>query len=290
MAPDALMVADAAAQPDVSEAEGAAPDGTVGEDDARMVHHAERHVQGGHRRDAGTGRDTREDGAQQREDSRALPTGGAVRSEGNAKDAGAVESSFGELVKARASAHSAQHGNHGDAANSAVPGRVETPEGAIRPHGVVPSAGVERPHGAMDSAEKWHMRMEELGKTVAGMVWRGEKNLQVTLMPEHLGRITLSCQATDAGLAVVLHAENREAQSLLARQEEAVRSLLAESGFKLTQFDVRDDGGEGRRQRADAQGESGGSPVFYGRPTGAVQAAAVKSDRVAGAGGFWGTA
>jgi len=254
--------------------------------------HRGRHAPSEDRAEADTRRG--KDGGAETDQNRApgsVQGGGTPRPAGQTGERGQTPTAtFGESAKVTGQTGAASGGNQGETANSAAVSRAAPPEEMGSSQGGTPTAPVARPHGAVDAADRWQMRVEDLGRVVTGMIWRGEKTLKVTLVPEQLGRITLSCKEQDGGLAVVMHAVNREAHDLLTRQEDAVRSLMAENGFKLTQFDVREGNDEGQRQRMDARGDPDEESTFHGQRAERERGDEAHGAPAVGAGGFWGIA
>lgn len=99
--------------------------------------------------------------------------------------------------------------------------------------------------------------VESLDRRILSMVHKGEQTMRLTLQPGNLGRLTLLCREDGAALQIEIQASNSTVQSLLQRQEGAVRELLQSHGSTVGQFDVTTGGGQhGPSQQQQGAGEN----------------------------------
>ncbi len=106
--------------------------------------------------------------------------------------------------------------------------------------------------------------LEQLDRVVLRSVRADPHSIRVDLEPASLGRVTLHCRETSAGLSVDITVQNPAVRSMLAAQEQDLRLSLESQGLQLGRFSVSYRDGDGRSDADQAgqhreQGDSGES-------------------------------
>ncbi len=89
---------------------------------------------------------------------------------------------------------------------------------------------------------------------------KGSSSMTINLDPPSLGRIVINCRESEGQMYLDFAADSRFTRSFLSGQEQVIRDIASENGFKLLQFDVRDnsggnpDGAGARHYRAAGRG------------------------------------
>jgi len=91
--------------------------------------------------------------------------------------------------------------------------------------------------------------VERFDQHILSMIKDATGELKITITPENLGRLEVRCKEDQEGMVVQVQAENASVCNLLQQQEQSVRSLLEQNGFKLTAFDVSTETGESMEQQ-----------------------------------------
>ncbi len=139
---------------------------------------------------------------------------------------------------------------------------VQRPETSAVPRGI--------PGHTLSRVEHFQKLVDQLDRYILSASDGGEKTMTVTLIPENLGKVVMSCREQAGQLWVELQASNSSVRDVLQRQEESIRQMMDQSGLKLMQFDVRSQTGEGgarqfqrfvRDEEEQAGGEGRARPV-----------------------------
>ncbi len=143
--------------------------------------------------------------------------------------------------------------------------------------------------------EKIQQLLDNVGVHVLEVVKGSGNQMTISLVPGELGRVLLSCQEKGQLVTVTVQAENQAACSLLQRQEDAVRTLLAQGGYELGRFEV----GSWNGQRQETPGKEQRGQLFESEDIGFADdlrksksgmSGLSKSSSPAGAGRFWAVA
>ena len=143
-------------------------------------------------------------------------------------------------------------------------GRLASEGGLARAENALANAEVYS--GALDRIEKLQELVENIDKHVLSLAVGSDKTMTVTLVPESLGKVVVSCRETNGGQMVVeIQASNSGVKDMLQKQEDSLRQMLEQNGYRLAQFDVKtqNDNGRDRRSatRADRDAEDEFEPV-----------------------------
>lgn len=101
--------------------------------------------------------------------------------------------------------------------------------------------------------------VEQLGEELGGMLVNSAdvNRVEVTLTPEHLGKLTIEISRGENGaLSVVLHASSERAANLLERGAGSLQSMLAANARSDVQVEVRP-AGESQQQFLNPDGQNG---------------------------------
>ncbi|MFH0879597.1 MAG: flagellar hook-length control protein FliK [Lentisphaerota bacterium] len=147
--------------------------------------------------------------------------------------------------------------------------------------------------GHLEKVEKLQELVERFDRHVLSMASGKDKTMSITLEPANLGKVVLNCRETGDRMAVEILAENSGVRHLLQQQEQSVRQMLEDNGYKLGDFDVRTQGGEGdassftRRQAQERDAEETGNVVWRGEVTGSPDTGKAVNWRPSGSKGIW---
>jgi len=92
---------------------------------------------------------------------------------------------------------------------------------------------------ALAKAERLQTLVENMDRYILSAASSRDKSMTVTLIPENMGKVVLNCREDNGRIWVELQASNPAARDLLMRNEETIRNLMDQAGYKLAQFDVR---------------------------------------------------
>ena len=81
--------------------------------------------------------------------------------------------------------------------------------------------------------------MGRLDEHVLDLVVGKDKQMTISLIPETMGKIVMTCREDAGQLNVQLVAENATVRNLLQQQEQTVKQLLEQNGYRMTGFDVQ---------------------------------------------------
>ncbi len=91
----------------------------------------------------------------------------------------------------------------------------------------------------VSKVEHFQSVIENIDRYVLSMVKEPSgKTITVTLIPEYLGKVVLSCKEEGTRVVVEIQAENNMVREMLQKEEATIKSMLEQNGFKLSQFDV----------------------------------------------------
>jgi flagellar hook-length control protein FliK len=106
---------------------------------------------------------------------------------------------------------------------------------------------------AAQRTEHIQSMVARFGDLIAGALTGKGQVMNIRLVPVALGRLSLRCREEQGRLSVEITAETREARAFLTAHESEIRTVVQNSGYRLTHFDVH------------AQGEDAGRRLFRDR-------------------------
>jgi flagellar hook-length control protein FliK len=92
---------------------------------------------------------------------------------------------------------------------------------------------------ALSRVERLQTLVENMDRYILSAVSSRDKSMTMTLIPETLGKVVLNCREENGRIWVDIQTSNPAARDLLMRNEEAIRNLMDQAGYKLAQFGVR---------------------------------------------------
>ncbi len=91
----------------------------------------------------------------------------------------------------------------------------------------------------MEKIEHWQDMVRKFDEHLLSLLKDGGREMRITLIPERLGRVVLSCYGDESdGVTIQLQAQNGAVRDLLQHHESGIRGMLEDHGFKLSQFSV----------------------------------------------------
>jgi len=90
--------------------------------------------------------------------------------------------------------------------------------------------------------------VDRFDKTLLAMVSGNDTSMTIHLVPPNLGKLTISCRESAGDLALNIVAENGYARSFLMNNEQTIRDVVTQNGYKLSQFDVSSGNDDGSRR------------------------------------------
>ena len=150
-------------------------------------------------------------------------------------------------------------------------GRASLESGLARAENMPANAGVFS--SAFDRIEKLQELMDNIDKHVLSLAVGSEKTMTITLVPESLGKVVLSCRESNGQMVVEIQAASTGVKDMLQKQEDSLRQMLEQNGFKLAQFDVKTQNDNSRDRRSATRADQDLDDEFepFQRPrTGAV--------------------
>ncbi|MBN1670901.1 MAG: flagellar hook-length control protein FliK [Kiritimatiellae bacterium] len=91
----------------------------------------------------------------------------------------------------------------------------------------------------LERTEQIQTLLEQFDRHVLTLISGKAKSMTVRLSPPSLGSVTLNCRDAGGAVQLEIFVENSAVRRLIDQQESALRQILEEAGFKLSQFDVR---------------------------------------------------
>ena len=150
-------------------------------------------------------------------------------------------------------------------------GRASLEGGLARTENMPANAGVFS--SAFDRIEKLQELMDNIDQHVLSLAVGSEKTMTITLVPESLGKVVLSCRESNGQMVVEIQAASTGVKDMLQKQEDSLRQMLEQNGFKLAQFDVKTQNDNSRDRRSATRADQDMDDEFepFQRPrTGAV--------------------
>ena len=86
----------------------------------------------------------------------------------------------------------------------------------------------------------------------------GETKLNISLRPEHFGKLDIVASLKDGKLEIIFKAESSHAREWLNGHIQQFKDGIEKQGIQLSKFDVRDEAGEGRGEHQEQRGRDQG--------------------------------
>lgn len=116
----------------------------------------------------------------------------------------------------------------------------------------------------MNKAERLQDVIDGFDKYILSAVGRKDNSITISLVPKNLGEITINCKESGGEMALEIVAANKGVRGVLSNHESFIREAVENSGFKLTQFDVRTRNENMGQERFQRGGSEGGRAPYAG--------------------------
>lgn len=90
-----------------------------------------------------------------------------------------------------------------------------------------------------DRVERLQDLVGRIDEHVLSMISDKGRSMTIQLTPENLGRVSLNCLENGKNISVEIVVENNAVRTLMQQQESALKDMLTQAGYRMTQFDVR---------------------------------------------------
>jgi hypothetical protein len=95
-------------------------------------------------------------------------------------------------------------------------------------------------------------------------VTKGERNVDVALNPEELGRVKMRVSTSEAGITVVIQTERAETGDLMRKHINELAEEFRKMGFENVSFQFNGGGASGGQTSGEGEGQSGGAAARSG--------------------------
>jgi hypothetical protein len=106
---------------------------------------------------------------------------------------------------------------------------------------------------AMTRMEHIQQLSDRFDQHVLSMLRSAADTMTITIVPERLGKLVVSCREQDDGIEVHVRADDPSVCNLLHQQENGIRNILDQNGFKLSEYEVSTGSSETEQQNKGRQ-------------------------------------